>query len=71
MVLVPVESFDRQLQVANTAMDQLGAAAAGAFREVILFDQGHLQTAGCRIEGDSTPRCATTDDEQVEKLDRL
>ncbi len=68
VVLVSVESFDRQLQVANTAMDQLGAATAGPFREIILFDQSHFQTAGRRIEGDATTGCATTDDEQVEEL---
>ena len=54
------------LQVAKTAMDQLGTAGAGAAGKVTLLHQGSRQAAGDRIQGDADPRDATPDHEYVE-----
>ena len=65
MILGAVEVLDRRLEVTHAAMHELGALAACAFREVVLFQQGDLQASAGGIEGNAATGCATADDQQV------
>ena len=67
VVLRAVELLDRHFEVTHAAVDQLGAAAAGAFGEVVLVDQGDGKAAAGRVDGDAAAGRATADDEQVER----
>jgi hypothetical protein len=53
------------LEIAQTAMDQLGGARGGAFREVALLGQGDGETAPGSVAGDSGAVDAAADDEEV------
>jgi hypothetical protein len=49
------------LEIAQAAVDQLGGAAAGAFRKVGFFDQQCANPPGRRIEGNARSGYTTTD----------
>jgi len=55
-------------EIAQPAVDQLGAAAARAARIVAGFQQRDGQSAQRRITGDARPRHSSADDDQVEAL---
>ena len=56
------------LEVAHAAVDQLGAAAAGAFAEVVGFKQDNAVAAGSGIDGYAHAGCAATDDGHIPGL---
>ena len=68
VVLLPVQVLDRRFQVADSPVDQLGAAAAGPFGEIVLLDQGGPQSAAGRIERDPASGGAAADHQQVERF---
>jgi len=51
-----------QLQIANTAMQQLGAAGAGADRRIVGFEQGHAHAAASGLIGQAGAAAAGTND---------
>ena len=54
------------LEVAQPAVDQLAAAAAGAAGQVALLEQSGGESAGDRVEGDAGADDAAADDQHVE-----
>ena len=52
VVLGAVQLLHRHFQIAHPPVHQLGAAAAGAFGDVVLLDQGDLQAPAGRVGGD-------------------
>ncbi len=56
------------LQIAKTAVHQLGALRGGPRREVLGFDQRRGKAARCGIEGDADAGDAPADDQDVEVL---
>ena len=56
------------LQIAQSAVDELAAAAGGARGEVALLDEPGAQPAGHRVEGAARARDPASDDEHVEFL---
>jgi hypothetical protein len=54
------------LEVAEPAVDQLAAAAAGAAGQVALLHESGGQAAGDRVEGDAGADDTAADDEHVE-----
>ena len=56
------------LEIAHAAMDELGAAAAGALAEVVRLEQDHVEAARSCIDGDAHAGCATADDGDVPGL---
>ena len=63
-----VDTLDRLLQIADSAVYQLGAATAGAAGEVGALHQRDSQTAGGGVQGAAATRRAATDHQQVEAL---
>ena len=57
-------------EVAQTAVDHLGAAARGPRRHVPSLDEGDSQTTKCGVAGDAGSGDARTDDHHVELLCR-
>jgi len=53
------------LEVAQSAMDQLGGGARGAGTPVIAFDQGHTQAAQGGLIGGPGAADAPADDQQI------
>src|SRR5699024_4933747 len=53
------------LQIAQTAMDQLGAGRGGVTGQVGLFAQQYAQTTTGRVTGDAGTIDAATDDDEV------
>ena len=56
------------LEVAHAAMDQLGAAAAGAFAEVVGLDENHAEAARGGVDGYAHAGGAAADDGDVPGL---
>ena len=56
------------LEVAQAAVDELGAAGRGVGREVVLLAQQHREPAAGGIAGDARAVDAAADDEQVEAV---
>jgi hypothetical protein len=47
-------------------VDQFRTLATRTFGEILLFHQSHFQAATRRIDGDTAPGGASTDDQQIE-----
>ncbi|GKT76549.1 hypothetical protein ColTof4_08972 [Colletotrichum tofieldiae] len=60
-----VEVPDGLLEVADAAVDELGALGRGSGGEVVALDEGDLQATGDGVESDAGARGAAADDEQV------
>ena len=56
------------LEIAQAAVDQLGAGAGGVRGEIVLLHQQHRQAAPGSIAGDTGAVDAATDHEKVERL---
>ena len=53
-------------EVAQSAVDELGAPPAGAVCEIAAFDQGHGQATRRCVQGDTDAGDAAADNEQVD-----
>ena len=58
------------LQVAQPAVDQLGAGRGGVRGQIILFAQQHVEAAPRRVSRDAGTVDAAADDEQVDRARR-
>ncbi len=56
------------LQVAHTAVGELGRARRGALAKVALLDEQNAVATGCRVDGDARAGCATPDDDDVPRV---
>src|ERR1017187_3804794 len=58
------------LEIAESPVDQLGGTAGGAAGKIRLFDQPHVESAERRIPGDTCPKNASANDQDVKVLVR-
>ena len=58
------------LEIAQSAMNQLGAGGGGCRGEIVLFDEHHLEAAADGIARDADAIDATADDEQIDVFSR-
>ena len=65
---LPDQAEVEHLEVAQPAVDELAAPAAGAAGQVALLDQAGRQAAGHGVEGDPGADHSPADDEDVELL---
>ena len=52
-------------EVAHAAVDELGAAAGGAFAEVLCLKEQHIEAADSGINGDANAGRAAADDDNI------
>lgn len=60
-----VEFPNSFFQIPDTTVNELGALAARAGREVVAFNQSHLQAARSGIQGDTSTSSSTADDQEI------
>ena len=68
VVLLQVQPHDGLLEVSHSAVDQLGAATAGAAGEVVQLHQGRLQAAAARIDSAAGSSGAAANNENIKLL---
>src|SRR5208282_647929 len=69
-ILLCVETFDRLLQIAHAAMDDLGGCAGGGAGKIGSVKKDRRQAAKLRIKGASRARGSAADHANVERLVR-
>ena len=60
-----IRFFDGELEVTHTAVQQLGAAGAGAHRWIFGLQQGDLEPAAHGLIGQGSATGATANDQQI------
>ena len=63
-----VELFESELEVANTAMQQLRAARTGALAGITRLEQRHPQSTTHRFVGKSGTTAAAANDQQIKAI---
>ena len=56
------------LEVAKSSVGELARLARGAGGEIVSFDEGHRETARCRIQGHTEAGDPATDDEEIKSM---
>ena len=56
------------LQIAQTAMNQLGTGAGGVLGKIVFFHQHNRQAAACSITGDTRAVDSAPDDKKVVRI---
>jgi hypothetical protein len=65
MEISPIEVFYSYFKVPNSTMNKLGAAAAGALSEVILFNESDSKSPARGVKSNSASSGAAANHQQV------